>query len=300
MTTPPQPPRPDEDQHSDGPERSWNPLRRIREAFSHDADEKRLGPADPSGFDWLGREGSGTDPQPGPDPASTPTPDSTPPADSSPTPDSSPAADSSPPADSSPEADSSPPADVPLTTSPDGAMAPKAQVTNGHPDARVTCPTCHAEIDDAAFCEHCGGPLGPAPGRPAPAAHAGLAGRDPDGLLVLGAPPPGGFSGKAPPLPNGGICAECGGTVDPDGYCENCGAKAADPRHHYEVILDALARQGSATAASITRATRTRSPSPAGTPLLVSGRPWWSATGCPRRRIRRRPVRPPSRRPSRY
>ena len=83
----------------------------------------------------------------------------------------------------------------------------------------------------------------------------------PAGMLVLGgrAPLEGAVGGSAPdeaagapgtglgglgssvdlgtqlPLPNGGICADCGGTFDGDGYCEQCGAKAADPRHHYEM-----------------------------------------------------------------
>lgn len=38
-----------------------------------------------------------------------------------------------------------------------------------------------------------------------------------------------------PELPNGGVCAQCGGTYDADGWCEQCGAKAPDPRHHYEI-----------------------------------------------------------------
>lgn len=59
-------------------------------------------------------------------------------------------------------------------------------------------------------------------------------------LGVASASGPGGLGSPADlgvllPLPNGGICADCGGTFDGDGYCEQCGAKAADPRHHFEV-----------------------------------------------------------------
>lgn len=79
----------------------------------------------------------------------------------------------------------------------------------------------------------------PEPQQPtAPA--AGIAGRDEDGLLVLGAgtaatlgaPPAGGNPGE---LPREVICRECRGSYGPDGYCENCGAKAADPRAHFVI-----------------------------------------------------------------
>ncbi|MCA0436130.1 MAG: protein phosphatase 2C domain-containing protein [Austwickia sp.] len=179
MTTPPRPPdQPDTPRPDPDPDRTWNPFRRLKEAFQHDdappagppepaepaepaglpepadgagtprpdgAEEPRLGPAAPTGFDWLG----------------TSSPDTTTPP---------------------PPADVPPPADGPLTPP---------------------------------------------------------AGRDSGGMLVLGGAPSATLPG-APvvPLPNGGLCAECGGTVDPDGYCENCGAKAADPRHHVEIVVE--------------------------------------------------------------
>lgn len=66
----------------------------------------------------------------------------------------------------------------------------------------------------------------------------GIAGRDDAGLLVLGTPATARPPEVSPTLdvPEAGmICTECGGSYGPDGYCENCGAKAIDPRHHYEV-----------------------------------------------------------------
>lgn len=252
MTTPPVPPR-DEQPRSAG---SWWPFRRHR-----DEDEARLGPAEPTGFDWIG-DG---------------------PADDAPA-DDAPADDAT--GDDATGGDATARRDP---TSTGGAMAPPAQVTNGpgeqdlavetpavvEPARRVTCPACRTEVDDGAFCEECGAdlavattpaaspegaPTAPSPAAPstAPSAAApstapspvpryeappgdpahpshpgGIAGRDHDGLLVLGGAPA--LVPEAAPLPHGGICTECGGTYDPDGYCENCGAKAADPRHHYAI-----------------------------------------------------------------
>lgn len=51
-------------------------------------------------------------------------------------------------------------------------------------------------------------------------------------MLVLG-----GIASHAEQVPGGssGLCRECRGSYSPDGYCENCGAKALDPRHHFEI-----------------------------------------------------------------
>jgi serine/threonine protein phosphatase PrpC len=78
-----------------------------------------------------------------------------------------------------------------------------------HPDTvevRHECPQCHepvAATDD--FCEACGQPL-----------HDGA---------------------EAAPAPqlaaNGRTCAECGGKIDDDGFCTQCGAKARSPRDHW-------------------------------------------------------------------
>ena len=299
MTTPPpptgaEPPRRDDPE----PDRSWNPFRRLKEAFGHDDDradkpEKprqpdaaRLGPAEPTGFDWLETPAAGpgqTPPaSPGPSPAPAPAPAPAPTAEPAPAPEpltTSPKGAMAPnaqvtngqPVDNPVDQPSQLPTGGPLTTSPKGAMAPKVQVTNGQPvDNAVQQPAPVApDVPVAAEVPAAPGvpvppevpsapdvPVAPdmpvAPGAAASVnspmlgasrASGGIAGRDADGLLVLGGTPgaaagapsaPGAGAGPAP-QPGSGLCAECGGTVDPDGYCENCGAKAPDPRHHYRI-----------------------------------------------------------------
>ncbi len=82
--------------------------------------------------------------------------------------------------------------------------------------AGAGCPVCGAAAASGArFCEACGAPL---PGAPAAAASPG------GGVPAAGAPVAG-----APAAP---ACAECGATIDEDGYCTACGAKAPSPRDH--------------------------------------------------------------------
>ena len=86
----------------------------------------------------------------------------------------------------------------------------------GAPSA-LTCVVCGAGVTgDARFCEACGADL---PGEP-----------------VGGAPPAapdGEFPTAAAPAPARALCLECGGTVDDDGYCTTCGAKAPRERDHF-------------------------------------------------------------------
>ncbi len=94
-----------------------------------------------------------------------------------------------------------------------------------HPDAvpsRPTlCPSCGQPVgDQASFCEACGATLEPSsPVSTPPAA------------------PPTGLSAQTRRLGARAsqvmTCAGCGGTIDADGYCQVCGAKAPDPRDHY-------------------------------------------------------------------
>ncbi len=82
--------------------------------------------------------------------------------------------------------------------------------------------------DQDRFCEACGAELGPAVGGPAPA---------------VGGPAPagGGPAGDGRRLRRDQpdllgpvrVCAECGGAVAADGYCEQCGARPAPPRDHW-------------------------------------------------------------------
>jgi len=93
----------------------------------------------------------------------------------------------------------------------------------------VTCSSCGADLAaDALFCEACGAKVG--------------LGQAPTALTV-----PVGATDEDSPIstptavrapvevsaPQARTCAECGGTVGADGYCESCGLKAASERDHF-------------------------------------------------------------------
>jgi serine/threonine protein phosphatase PrpC len=110
-----------------------------------------------------------------------------------------------------------------LTQSP--AAVPPAAIPQ--PDGSLNCPHCGAEVaPQEAFCEACGGALTPlatgAADKPDEMAapidltrSVQTAAEDEDTVVV------------ARP------CANCGGTIGADGYCETCGNKAATERDHY-------------------------------------------------------------------
>jgi len=88
----------------------------------------------------------------------------------------------------------------------------------------VHCPSCGAPVAAwEAFCEGCGTQLTPTEERPTEVVADELPvsrvlhspGDDPD---ADGSPRP---------------CLECGGRIDADGYCEQCGAKAPSERDHF-------------------------------------------------------------------
>ncbi len=77
----------------------------------------------------------------------------------------------------------------------------------------LTCASCGTAVDDGArYCEACGHEV-----RPADA---------PDVAEPVKTP------AAQPVSPTTGACRECGGTVDSDGYCTTCGAKAPRERDH--------------------------------------------------------------------
>lgn len=90
------------------------------------------------------------------------------------------------------------------------------------------CPSCGEPIaQDANFCESCGAQLGHITEADAQAAPAVIR----PGTLPISLPT---FmlTEAATPAPRR-ECAECGGTVGPDLYCEQCGTKAPSEREHF-------------------------------------------------------------------
>ncbi|MBT0994972.1 serine/threonine-protein phosphatase [Cellulomonas sp. DKR-3] len=122
----------------------------------------------------------------------------------------------------------------------------------------VVCAACGTSArDDDVFCEVCGArlasaplepvdgaaPVPPPPGAGAPAAGEPSAGTSGDGPADESADEPGDGPGGdetetapvarvAAPAP-GPVCRACGGTVAPDGYCEQCGEPAVSRRDHW-------------------------------------------------------------------
>jgi serine/threonine protein phosphatase PrpC len=135
----------------------------------------------------------------------------------------------------------------------------------------VTCPNCGGtNAATARFCEECGKPLsldGPAAGAPVDGTAADgtrLGGSGPDGTSVDGARPaaapelesPITLSSRQESPKQAGVppeasaletdlpdnedtvviarpCANCGGVIGEDGYCQTCGTKAPTERDHY-------------------------------------------------------------------
>ena len=95
--------------------------------------------------------------------------------------------------------------------------------------ARLTCPSCGADVTDAErFCEACGAPLSPtteAVVTTDTGAEAPVELSRPVGATAV--------DPTAAPPTVGPVCTSCGGTVGEDGYCTTCGTKAPSPRDHY-------------------------------------------------------------------
>lgn len=87
-----------------------------------------------------------------------------------------------------------------------------------------TCPACGESVaPDARFCEACGADL---PDAPAARPTGTLGPTDSLAVALADEAPAGPAPAETPP------CRECGGVVDPDGYCTVCGAKAPRARDH--------------------------------------------------------------------
>lgn len=91
-------------------------------------------------------------------------------------------------------------------------------------DNLVICPSCATQVADwEAFCEGCGATLTPTRARPEePTSDVPIT----RSVQVPGQDTP---AGPAPVR----SCPDCGGTIDADGYCEQCGSKAPSERDHF-------------------------------------------------------------------
>jgi serine/threonine protein phosphatase PrpC len=105
------------------------------------------------------------------------------------------------------------------------AAAPPAAIQQA--DGSLRCPHCRAEVaSQEAFCEACGGALTPTAADPsdepvemaAPIEITRSIQTDTDNQDTVVVVRP---------------CANCGGVIGADGYCETCGTKAPTERDHY-------------------------------------------------------------------
>src|SRR5215216_734636 len=94
-------------------------------------------------------------------------------------------------------------------------------------DGSLTCPHCGAEVAAAeAFCEACGGRLAPTASGPAEQSDEMAAPIDLSRSIQTEAEDEDTVVVARP-------CANCGGVIGPDGYCQTCGTKAPTERDHY-------------------------------------------------------------------
>jgi serine/threonine protein phosphatase PrpC len=94
-------------------------------------------------------------------------------------------------------------------------------------DGTLSCPHCGAEVTAAeAFCEACGGRLAPTSAGPSEDADEMAAPIDITRSIKTEAEDEDTVAVTRP-------CANCGGVIGPDGYCQTCGTKAPAERDHY-------------------------------------------------------------------
>lgn len=93
---------------------------------------------------------------------------------------------------------------------------------------RLSCPACSEHVTAGErFCEACGADLDPSAAPVEAPAHE--AASPADGAAA----PADGVSAAADEPSAARSCGECGGDVADDGYCTQCGARAASPRDHF-------------------------------------------------------------------
>lgn len=94
----------------------------------------------------------------------------------------------------------------------------------------MTCATCGQElVEGALFCENCGAKVG---ADAAPTALDVPAGATDDDSPIS-RPTSVNHQQVVADAPQTRVCADCGGTVGAEGYCDQCGAKAATERDHF-------------------------------------------------------------------
>lgn len=92
------------------------------------------------------------------------------------------------------------------------------------------CPKCGEPLEDgAAFCEACGTKVGEAPA----AAPDAVPVAEQDAPISAVTVPRRPAAPVTEEIPARRPCLSCGGEVGPDGYCDQCGAKAPSERDHF-------------------------------------------------------------------
>ena len=112
---------------------------------------------------------------------------------------------------------------------PNGAVSIPGGTPAEPPESSLRCPNCHALVSAGdAFCENCRHPLTPQVEAPLPDASDSAAPIELSRSLVVSD-----REDDEDTVPITRPCANCGGTVGADGYCEICGMKALSDRDHY-------------------------------------------------------------------
>src|SRR6476620_2141340 len=111
------------------------------------------------------------------------------------------------------------------SATPEAGTVPPAAIPQ--PDGSLSCPHCGAEVAaQEAFCEACGGALTPSKAGPAEKHDEMAAPIDLTRSVQTKAEDQDAVVAARP-------CANCGGVIGADGYCETCGTKAPTERDHY-------------------------------------------------------------------
>ncbi len=110
------------------------------------------------------------------------------------------------------------------------ARQPRQRRPGLEPHLMIPCPHCAEPLDDgAAFCEACGTQVGEAPAADATSVPVA----EQDAPISAVTVPRRAAAAPVEEPPGRRPCLACGGDVGPDGYCDQCGAKAPSERDHF-------------------------------------------------------------------